>query len=297
MKLRAILLIYFVIYIGKSENLQAQNFDDVVIKAEKLTDKVYMLQGAGGNIGVFIGSDGVFVIDNQFAALTHKIEAKIRVLSPLPLTYLVNTHFHGDHTGGNENMSNLGAQIIAHDNVRLRLKTTPKRNGSSHPAEALPIITFSEQINLFMDDEKVAVFHVSKAHTDGDAILYFTNSNVLHTGDTFFKEKYPYIDLKSGGTVNGYIAAVQKGLILIDTDTIIIPGHGAAATKKDYQVFLNMLLDLKEKVLSGIANGMTEEQIAKDNSITSTYDTLGYGSGFINSEKIRRTFYKSLSQL
>ncbi|OIQ29425.1 MAG: MBL fold metallo-hydrolase [Bacteroidetes bacterium MedPE-SWsnd-G2] len=297
MKLRTFLLIYFVLFIGKTHNLQAQNFDNVVIKAQKVSEHVFMLQGAGGNIGVFVGQKGVFVIDDQFGALTPKIEAKIKTLSTLPLTYLVNTHFHGDHTGGNENMAKLGAQIIAHENVRSRLENTPKRDGTMAPTAALPIITFSERLNLFMDNEKIAVFHVDNAHTDGDAILYFTTSNVLHTGDTFFKEKYPYIDLKSGGTVKGYIDAVKKGLILIDENTKIIPGHGSLANKADYELFLKMLLELKTKVETAIANGSNEEHVAQDTTITANYDKLGYGSGFINSERIRRTFYKSLSQL
>ena len=185
-------------------NIQAQRFDKVTIKPTKLTERVYMLEGAGGNIGVSVGDDGVFVIDDQFAPLSEKILTAIKTISDKPLKYLVNTHYHGDHSGGNENMAKAGAVIIAHDNVKKRLveKESPK--------EALPVITFNDQLNISINNESIAVFHVANAHTDGDALLYFTESNVLHTGDTFFNARYPYIDLDSGGSVKGYIEAVKK---------------------------------------------------------------------------------------
>ncbi|RKE99095.1 MBL fold metallo-hydrolase [Ichthyenterobacterium magnum] len=272
----------------------AQGFDDVTIKATKLSDHVYMLTGAGGNIGVSVGDDGVFVIDDQFAPLTKKIEAAIKTLSDKQIKFLVNTHYHGDHTGGNENMHNLGATIIAHDNVRQRLETTPKRDNTMNTKEALPIITFNDELSLHINGEKVAVFHTEHAHTDGDALLYFTKSNVLHTGDTFFQGHYPYIDLKSGGSVNGYINAVKKGLSVINDDTKIIPGHFAISNKVEYQNYLKMLEDLKAIIIAEIEKGKTEDQVANDASLTKTYDDLGYSWNFITSEKIRRTFYRSL---
>ena len=145
-----------------------------------------------------------------------------------------------------------------------------------------------------MNDEKVSVFHVDQAHTDGDAVLYFTKSNVLHTGDTFFKDRYPYIDLKSGGSVNGYIAAIKRSLLLIDDNTKIIPGHGGLASKKDYEAFLGMLETLKARVLKEIKNGKSEDDVVKNTALTTSYDDLGYSWRFITSEKIRRTFYQSL---
>ncbi|WP_040279194.1 MBL fold metallo-hydrolase [Psychroserpens damuponensis] len=274
----------------------AQRFDKVEIETIKVSDHVYMLLGAGGNIGISIGDDGIFIIDDQFAPLTKKIHTAIKALSEKDIKFLVNTHHHGDHTGGNENMQKLGATIIAHDNVRQRLETTPKRDGSSEAKAALPIITFNDEMSLHINGEKIGVFHVEHAHTDGDALLYFTESNVLHTGDTYFKDRYPYIDLSSGGSVNGYINAVKLGLQLIDDNTKIIPGHGSLSNKEDYLSFLKMLEDLKSKISEAIKAGKTENDVAMDQTLTKTYDDLQYGTGFINSEKIRRTFYLSLTQ-
>lgn len=282
-------LILLVTTIGFAQS----RFDNVEIKSEKLSDNVYVLFGAGGNIGVSVGEDGVFVIDDQFAPLSEKILAKIKTLSDKPLKFLVNTHWHGDHSGGNENMAKAGATIIAHDNVKTRL-LNPKRDGSMNPKEALPVITFNDKLNITINNEPIAVFHVANAHTDGDALLYFTESNVLHTGDTYFKGRYPFIDLNSGGSVNGYIEAAKRGLMLIDADTKIIPGHGTVSNKSEYQSFLKMLETLKSNISKAIAEGKTEEEVKADSSLTKEYDDLEYGSGFINSERIRTTFYKSL---
>jgi len=270
----------------------AQVNQEVIIETQQLSKTVYMLTGQGGNIGLSIGDDDVFMIDDQYAPLTPKILEVIKKLSDKPIQLLVNTHYHGDHTGGNENIANTGTKIIAQDNVYKRLSTaTPKT-----PKKALPVITFNDKLHIYINGEDVIVFHVENAHTDGDALLYFTNSNVLHTGDTFFHELYPFIDLDSGGSVNGYIDAVKKALILIDDDTKIIPGHGKLGNKKQYQFFLSMLEDLKAKVLVEIAKGKTEDEVAANSDLTKTYDDLGYSWAFINSEKIRRTFYKSLKQ-
>ncbi|MEO6348209.1 MAG: MBL fold metallo-hydrolase [Aquaticitalea sp.] len=275
--------------------INAQNFDEVSIETTKLSEHVYMLVGAGGNIGVSIGEDGVFIIDDEFAPLTPKIEAAIRKLSDKPLQYLANTHFHGDHTGGNENMHNLGTTIIAHDNVRKRLQL-PQQDGTTSPISALPVITFNDQLNMYINSEHIAIFHVDNAHTDGDSMLYFTESNVLHTGDVYFNGRYPYIDLDSGGSVNGYIEGVKKGLMLIGEDTKIIPGHGGLSNKGEYETFLTMLESLKTAVLVEINTGKTEDEVANNKDLTKAYDALNYGDGFINSETIRRTFYKSLKE-
>lgn len=273
-----------------STSVKAQNFDDVTIETIKLSDHVYMLVGAGGNIGVSVGDDGVFVIDDQYAPMTPKIVAAIKTLTDKDLKFLVNTHHHGDHSGGNANMKKLGATIIAHDNVRRNLEM----NDSESDKDGLPIITFNDKLSLYINGEKVSVFHVDHAHTDGDAMLYFTEGNVLHTGDVYFNGRYPYIDLNSGGTVNGYIEAVKQGINAINDDTKIIPGHGNVSNKAEYQAFLTMLETLKAAVLAEINKGKTEDEVAADTSITKTYDDLGYSWNFINSEKIRRTFYSGL---
>ncbi|WP_242202870.1 MBL fold metallo-hydrolase [Aestuariivivens insulae] len=264
----------------------AQN-DEVIIKTVQLSDHIYMLEGQGGNIGVSIGDDGVLMIDSQFAQLTPKLLEAIRTLSDKPLKYLVNTHHHGDHTGGNANIAKHNATIIAHDNVRKHLLVDNKN-------DKLPAITFNDKLSLYINGEQVVVMHFDNAHTNGDSMLYFTESNVLHTGDIFFAQRYPYIDLNSGGSVNGYIEAVKSALILIDENTKIIPGHGEASNKKSYQFFLSMLEDLKTTVLAEIKTGKSEEEVVNNTNLTKTYDDLGYSWNFISSEKIRRTFYRSL---
>ena len=220
------LMIFFISVISYAQE------NKVILEVQQISEKIYMLKGQGGNIGLSIGEDGVFVIDDQFAHLTSKIDSVIKTISSIPLKYLVNTHYHGDHTGGNENMANLGATIISHDNVRKRLEANPTRNGTIPPKKALPVITFNDKLSLYINGEKVLVFHVENAHTDGDAMLYFTQSNVLHTGDIFFNGLYPYIDLDSGGSVIGYIEAVKRALIVINDETKIIPGHGKLSDAK-----------------------------------------------------------------
>lgn len=282
--------ILYLLLICSITNACAQS-NEVTIKTHKLTKNIYMLEGQGGNIGVSIGSDGVFMIDSQFAPLTPKILEAIKKLSNKPIKFLANTHHHGDHTGGNENISKLNTHIIAHDNVYKHIKNNDKQSDT-----ALPIITFNDKLNLYINGEQVIIFHVDNAHTDGDALLYFTESNVLHTGDTYFNGRYPYIDLNSGGTVSGYIKAVKSALILIDDNTIIIPGHGNLSNKKEYKFFLDMLETLRVSVLKEIATGKTEENVASNILLTKTYDDLDYGCCFISSKKMRRTLYRSLKK-
>ncbi|WP_142784962.1 MBL fold metallo-hydrolase [Changchengzhania lutea] len=263
--------------------------DNITIKTTQLSNHVYMLEGQGGNIGLSVGDDGVLIIDDQFARLTPKILAAIKKISAKPIRFVANTHHHGDHTGGNANLAEAGATIIAHDNVRSRLETDKEK-------DMLPVITFNDKLSLFINNERVLVFHLDNAHTDGDSMLYFTESNVLHTGDVFFSNRYPYIDLTSKGSVDGYIEAVKVGLMTIDEDTKIIPGHGQLSNKAEYEIFLKMMETLKNNILAEINNGASEEDVASNETLTKTYDDLGYSWNFITSEKIRRTFYKSLKK-
>ncbi|WGK65560.1 MBL fold metallo-hydrolase [Croceiramulus getboli] len=264
--------------------------EEVTIQVIPVQNQIYMLQGRGGNIGLSIGEDGVFMIDDQFANLSDKILTAIRTLSDQPLRFLVNTHHHGDHTGGNANFKEAGALLVAHDNVRGRL--TENSKGSK---AALPIITFSEDMTLFLNDNDILVTHVHNAHTDGDALVYFTQSNVLHTGDTFFNGRFPYIDLKSGGSLSGDIAAAKRGLQIINEDTKIIPGHGSIASKADYQAYYEMLIGIKEQVSKAIAEGKSEEEVAQMESLTSIFYTdAEMADNFITGERIRRTAYQSL---
>ena len=266
--------------------------EQVEIKTQQITKEVYLLQGAGGNIGILTGPDGVFMIDDQFAALSDKLIAAIATISEQPVRFLVNTHHHGDHTGGNENFDDQGALILAHQNVRERLKEK-----ATDSTAGIPVITFNDQLNLHINANDVMVLHVHNAHTDGDALVYLPQSNVLHTGDTFFNGMFPYIDLSSGGSVDGDIEAAEKGLSIINEKTKIIPGHGDLASYEDYSNYLSMLKSIRENVQKKIDQGATEEEIALDESLTSEFYTDQEASEFfINGEKIRRTFYKSLKK-
>ncbi|WP_373057564.1 MBL fold metallo-hydrolase [Zunongwangia sp. H14] len=268
-----------------------QDMDNVKIKVIPMSENIYMLTGRGGNIGVLTGNDGVFMIDDQFAELSPKIKAVLDSLSGQPVKFLLNTHFHGDHTGGNANFKESGAVLLAQENVRQRLK-----ENNEHPAEdKLPVITFNEEISLHLNGNDVMALHVHNAHTDGDAIIYLPQGNVLHTGDTFFNGAFPYIDLDSGGSVAGDIEAAQQGLAIINKNTRIIPGHGAPAGYEDYRQYLEMLKGIRENVLSAISNGASREQIIEDESLTSSYYTdAEVKDSFISGPKIRATFYDSL---
>ncbi|OSY87679.1 metallo-beta-lactamase [Tenacibaculum holothuriorum] len=267
---------------------------DVKVVAEKITDNLYMLKGRGGNIGLFVGNDGVFMIDDQFASLTPKILKAIKEITPKPVNYLVNTHWHGDHTGGNANMQNEGAVIVSHKNVRKRMSVDQVVWGKKRPAspkEALPVITFTDDMQFHLNGEEILVTHIHKAHTDGDAIVYFTNSNVLHVGDAYFQGKFPYIDLNSGGSIDGYINGIKKMMLIADKDTKIIPGHGKVSNEKELESYLKMLVDLKISIENEIKEGKTLEEVKKNSQITKAYKEF---SGWITEERIRETIYKSL---
>ena len=285
--MKTLKLFLSLLFVSALTTISAQN--DVTIKTIPVSNNVYMLIGQGGNIGVSIGDDGVFVIDDQFAQLTPKILAAIKKLSDKSIQFVVNTHYHGDHTGGNANMEKAGAKIIAHDNVYKRLS-------EGKATEGLPVITFNDKLSVHMNGEQVLVFHVDNAHTDGDAMLYFTESNVLHTGDNYFHKRYPYIDVNSGGSIDGYIDAVKMALIVIDENTKIIPGHGNLSNKAEYAAFLEMLTKLRANVQAEIDKGKTEAEVVANTAITKQYDDLNYSWNFINSEKIRRAIYKSLTE-
>ena len=285
------ILILFITFITIKVNAQE---GEVIISTEKLTDNIYVLKGRGGNIGVFVGENEVFMIDDQFAPLTQKILSAIKQITPKPVTYLVNTHWHGDHTGGNLNMQKEGATIISHKNVRKRMSTNQfilGRDVPASPKEALPILTFSEDMQLYLNGEEIMVTHIHNAHTDGDALVYFTNSNVLHVGDAYFQGKFPFIDINSGGSIDGYIKGIEKMLILADNDTKIIPGHGNVTNKKELKEYLKMLLDVKEIILNKKRKGVSLEEIKKDEKLIQKYKSF---NGWITEDKIKEAVYKSL---
>ena len=275
-----------------------RDFSDVEIKPTEVAAGVYMLEGAGGNIGLSTGEDGAFVIDDQFAPLSEKIMAAIASVTDSPVEFLVNTHWHFDHTGGNENFGKSGAHIVAHDNVRKRLKEGMKA-GDGLPeiapaqAVALPVITFSKTISFHWNGQHIKVWHPENAHTDGDAIITFKDANVVHMGDVFFNGGYPFIDLRSGGDLDGYIATHEAVLTKIDDETKIIPGHGPLADKADLQRTVNMLKDVRNRIQALIDDGKTaDEAVAADPLADLNGD---WGQGFINGERMVRTAYASLS--
>ena len=267
---------------------------EVTIKIDTLTSEVYMLTGQGGNIGLYVNATNSFMIDDQFARLSPKIKLAISSITDKPLKYLINTHMHGDHTGGNAEFNSESTILIAQNNVRKSLEKKLEEKPELGK-EILPEITFSEELQLFENDETIMAFHVHNAHTDSDAMIYFMKNNVLHMGDTYFSERYPYMDLKNGGSVEGYISAIAKAIMVIDDKTIIIPGHGRPSNKQKLIAYLDMLETIKENILKAIASGDTLEQVEKDSSISSKYDN-DFGTGFISPERMRTIFYTSLKK-
>ncbi|MFK7840942.1 MAG: MBL fold metallo-hydrolase [Sphingorhabdus sp.] len=225
---------------------EADRFAAVEIKAQPLGDGIAVLFGAGGNIGVSYGPDGTVLIDDQFAPLTPKIQVAIADLGAEPVAYLINTHWHGDHSGGNENFGKAGALIMAHDHVRERMlgiQKSGRGNDPASPAEALPTITYHDGLKLHLNGDEVHIKHMKHAHTDGDSIVFWKKANVLHMGDLYFnKMSLPFIDLKSGGNVRGVLAAAEQALTMVDDETQIIPGHGPMATKADLAAYRDMLV-------------------------------------------------------
>lgn len=290
--MKALQLILIILFFN-SLNLLSQE-KEVKITTEKLTDRVYVLNGQGGNIGLFIGNNSVFMIDDQFAPLSKKIQAAIKKITDKPVTYLINTHWHGDHTGGNANFQKEGAIIVSHENVRKRMSVDQVVRGevrSASPKEALPVITFSEDMQFYMDEEPVLVTHIHNAHTDGDVLVYFVNSNVLHVGDAYFQGKFPYIDIDSGGSIDGYIKGIKTIMRITDANTKIIPGHGNVTTKEELKEYLQMLEDLKTQVFTEIEKGASLEEVKNNAKITENYK--GY-NGWITEDKIKEAIYKSL---
>ncbi|WP_299321216.1 MBL fold metallo-hydrolase [uncultured Maribacter sp.] len=267
---------------------------EVTITIDTLTSEVYMLTGQGGNIGLYVNATNSFMIDDQFARLSPKIKLAISSITDKPLKYLINTHMHGDHTGGNAEFNSESTILIAQNNVRKSLEKKLEEKPELGK-EILPEITFSEELQLFENDETIMAFHVHNAHTDSDAMIYFMKNNVLHMGDTYFSERYPYMDLKNGGSVEGYISAIAKAIMVIDDKTIIIPGHGRPSNKQKLIAYLDMLETIKENILKAIASGDTLEQVEKDSSISSKYDN-DFGTGFISPERMRTIFYTSLKK-
>ncbi len=269
---------------------------EVQIKTTHLRDSLYLLQGQGGNVVASVGDQGSFIVDDQFAPLSEKINAALVAIKDQPLRFVINTHWHFDHTGGNENFGKAGAVIVAHNNVRERMSTdqfmkTMDRLVPASPSVALPVVTFDSEITLHVNDE-VQVIHVAQAHTDGDSLVYFKNANTLHMGDTYFNGLYPFIDTGSGGSVDGLLAALKKALAITNDSSIIVPGHGPVTDRANLQSYHDMLRGFRDTIAAAKARGDSLEKVTAAKP-TSDFDAV-WGGQFISSEALVKAIYESL---
>jgi len=258
-----------------------QDFSDVEIVSHHVAGSYYYLEGRGGNIGLSIGADGVIMIDDQFAPLTDKILAAIRELSDGEIRMVINTHVHGDHTGGNENLGKMGILILARDEVRVRLS-------AQAPEDALPVLTYSESITIHLNNEEVYAFPVPPAHTDGDTYIYFKDSDVIHAGDVFRTTAFPVIDTNNGGTLDGTLEALGILIGVAGPNTSIVPGHGVVSNRMDVMGFRDMVLDVKSRVELMVERGMTYDQVAAANP------TAAYNDRYGDPERFLRAVYSEL---
>lgn len=278
-------IITILFLICTSLTVKAQtNWDTIQIRSEKVAGNIYMLRGSGGNIGVLTGKDGIVMIDDQFLPLSEKIKNAIAALDNGTIKFTINTHIHGDHSGGNEYFKQIGSTIVAHDVVRERMmkehvnkannRTTPPRE-----RDAWPVVTFSDQLNIHLNDQDIELIHFNPGHTDGDVVIHFKQANVFHMGDVFVTYGYPYIDISNGGTINGLISSLDKVMPLMDENTKVIPGHGNLCTKADVKKYRDRLANIRDKVAAALKNGKKVEDLA-GLGITDAYDAE-WGKGFI----------------
>lgn len=271
-----------------------QDLSKVEIKATHVAGNIHMLEGSGGNIGVSVGTDGILIVDDQFAPLADRIRAALKKLGEGKLRYVLNTHWHGDHTGGNKEFGP-EAPIIAHDNVRKRLTGELKAEGREtqpSPKEALPVITFDQSLSVHFNGEEIRVIHFPHGHTDGDSIIFFTRSNVVHMGDDFFNGMFPFIDLSSGGDVEGYMRNVEAAIAKIPADAKIIPGHGPLASLADLKNFHQMLVETTGIVRERMRAGKSLDQI-KAEGLPEKWNS--WGMGFIKTPNWIQIVYQGLS--
>lgn len=273
------------LFVLLSTSLSAQqNFDTVRIRPLKVTDNIYMLKGSGGNIGVLIGKEGTLIIDSQYGPLSNKINGAIKTIDPGEIRFLINTHIHGDHTGGNDNFRRMGVTVVSHNVVRERMmkaSVNPRTNAPVPPREkdAWPVITFADKLNFHLNEEDLELIHFDPAHTDGDVLVHFKNANVYHTGDMYVRYGYPFIDVSNGGTINGFISSLDKMLAIMDDNSKIIPGHGEVAGKADVKIFRDRLADIRDQVAAALKKGKKVEDIPAM-GITDKYEAE-WGKGFV----------------
>jgi cyclase len=268
---------------------RSQDFSKIEVKTVKLTDTVYMLQGAGGNIGVSVGDDAVFLVDDDYAPMTPKVKAAIAAITKKPISFVLNTHWHFDHVGGNEPLAKEGGVlIIAHDNVRKRMRSEQlialfQAKIPPSPKGALPVVTFGGDVTFHINGDEVHAFHAPAAHTDGDTIVHFRKNDVIHMGDIYFNGTYPFIDASSGGTADGVIAAVDRVLALATDKTRIIPGHGPVASKADLQAYRDLVATVTQRINDLRKAGRSDAEIKTARPFQDL--DARYGRGFLNGER------------
>jgi len=276
---------------------QGPDFEKVQIKTEKVAEGIWVLAGAGGNIAVSAGADGVFLVDDEWAPMTPKVKAAVAALSDRPLRFILNTHWHPDHTGGNKDLGEAGTLIVAHDNVRLRMSTDQFIEAMGmkfppSPARALPVVTFNDAVTLHLNGDDVEAFHVPPAHTDGDAIVHFRRAGVVHMGDLFFNGMYPFVDLSSGGSFEGYIAAADRALALGE-GTRIIPGHGPVGTRADLRAYRDMLVTVRDRVKPLVQAGKTPAEVVAARPLADL--DAKWGNGFMKPEQFLSIVVQSMA--
>jgi len=279
--------------------LAAQNLDSVTIKRQRLADGVYVLMGSGGNIGLSAGQDGAFLIDDEYAPLSERIKAAVRGVSTGPIRFVINTHWHGDHTGANASFAGDGTMIVAQENVRKRMSAEQfiaafNSKVPPSPVAALPVITFSESMTFYLNGDTVDVLHAKAAHTDGDALIRFRRANVIHMGDTFFNGNYPFIDVSTGGSLDGMIAAADQGLALADDNTRIIPGHGPVGGRAELKAYREMLATVRLRIARARIEGQTAEQVVNANLLADLDST--WGKGFLTSAQFAAIAYSAVQR-
>ncbi|HKC85201.1 MAG TPA: MBL fold metallo-hydrolase [Blastocatellia bacterium] len=296
MRIKSITVLFNLCLFATLAFAQGQDFSKVQIKATKVAGNVYMLEGSGGNIGVSVGPDGILIVDDQFAPLADKIKAALKELGQGKLKFVINTHWHGDHTGGNP-VFGVDSTIVAHTNVRKRLgMESTNRAGQKVPAapkEALPVITFDESLSVHFNGEEIKAVHYPNGHTDGDGVIFFSQSNVVHMGDDFFAGMFPFVDLSSGGSVEGLVKNVGNALTKIPANAKIIPGHGPISTVEDLKAYHQMLIETVDVVRKQMQSGKSLDDI-KAAGLPAKYDS--WGKGFINTPTWIETIHKSLSK-
>ena len=284
---------------------QDTDWDAVEITSEDLGNGIHVLFGQGGNIGVSAGPDGTLLVDDQYAPLTDKILAAVSDITDQPVRFVVNTHWHGDHTGGNENLGKAGAVVVAHENVRRRMNPEEFQNlvgrFSQAAPEALPVVTFDDGVTLNWNGLRIEADHQPHAHTDGDSVIYFEGANVVHMGDLFFHGSFPFVDLNSGGSIDGVIAAAESVAARTDENTQIIPGHGQVTDRATLMAYAEALRGARGRIADRIAAGQSEEVVVADYAdvIAGLGTTIGWApdaSGFVNAERFVGFVYRSLAR-